>query len=140
MVHAENLNLCTGSPLSPSQDVEAEVRTIRPWTMAGRVAHTYRAGRAFLVGDAAHAFPPSGERRPPIAPAAAASVCPAWLRSQISMWMPHLNQSWAARRICCQALAHMLPPLACVRALLMCATQADPGCLLSNARPNLPCL
>lgn len=41
-------------------DLELEVRTVRPWTMAGRVAHTYQQGRAFLVGDAAHAFPPSG--------------------------------------------------------------------------------
>jgi putative polyketide hydroxylase len=37
-----------------------QVRTVRPWTMAGRVAAAYSAGRAFLVGDAAHAFPPSG--------------------------------------------------------------------------------
>ncbi|PSC72429.1 phenol 2-monooxygenase-like isoform X1 isoform B [Micractinium conductrix] len=41
-------------------DVDVEVKTIRPWTMAGRVAHSYRSGRVFLVGDAAHAFPPSG--------------------------------------------------------------------------------
>jgi 2-polyprenyl-6-methoxyphenol hydroxylase-like FAD-dependent oxidoreductase len=28
--------------------------------MAGRVAHTFHADRTFLVGDAAHTFPPSG--------------------------------------------------------------------------------
>lgn len=28
--------------------------------MAARVASAYGAGRVFLVGDAAHAFPPSG--------------------------------------------------------------------------------
>ena len=41
-------------------DLALQVRTIRAWTMAGRVAHAYSSGRAFLVGDAAHAFPPSG--------------------------------------------------------------------------------
>lgn len=37
-----------------------QVKTIRPWTMSGRVASSYQKGRVFLVGDAAHHFPPSG--------------------------------------------------------------------------------
>jgi 2-polyprenyl-6-methoxyphenol hydroxylase-like FAD-dependent oxidoreductase len=36
------------------------IRTIRPWTMTAQVAERYRAGRVFLVGDAAHRFPPTG--------------------------------------------------------------------------------
>ncbi|MEU8926913.1 FAD-dependent monooxygenase [Kitasatospora sp. NPDC048545] len=32
----------------------------RPWQMAAWVADTYRAGRVFLVGDAAHVCPPVG--------------------------------------------------------------------------------
>ena len=36
------------------------VRTIRPWHMTAQVAERYRDGRTFLVGDAAHRFPPTG--------------------------------------------------------------------------------
>jgi len=36
------------------------VRTISTWHMSVQVAERYRAGRAFLVGDAAHRFPPTG--------------------------------------------------------------------------------
>lgn len=36
------------------------IRTISPWTMTAQVAARYRAGRVFLVGDAAHRFPPTG--------------------------------------------------------------------------------
>jgi hypothetical protein len=36
------------------------VRTVRPWTMTAQVAERYREGRVFLVGDAAHRFPPTG--------------------------------------------------------------------------------
>jgi 2-polyprenyl-6-methoxyphenol hydroxylase-like FAD-dependent oxidoreductase len=36
------------------------IRTIRTWTMTAQVAARYRAGRIFLVGDAAHRFPPTG--------------------------------------------------------------------------------
>lgn len=36
------------------------IRTIAPWTMTAQVAERYRAGRVFLVGDAAHRFPPTG--------------------------------------------------------------------------------
>ena len=41
-------------------DVELSIRTISPWVMTCQVAEHYRAGRAFLVGDAAHRFPPTG--------------------------------------------------------------------------------
>lgn len=46
-----------GAPLA-----DLEVRTVRPWAMSALVAERYRsrAGRAFLAGDAAHQFPPSG--------------------------------------------------------------------------------
>jgi 2-polyprenyl-6-methoxyphenol hydroxylase-like FAD-dependent oxidoreductase len=36
------------------------MRTIRTWTMTAQVAERYREGRAILVGDAAHRFPPTG--------------------------------------------------------------------------------
>lgn len=36
------------------------VRTIRAWTMTAQVAERYRERRMFLVGDAAHRFPPTG--------------------------------------------------------------------------------
>jgi 2,4-dichlorophenol 6-monooxygenase len=41
-------------------DIEFELRTISPWTMTCQVAERYRDGRVFLVGDAAHRFPPTG--------------------------------------------------------------------------------
>jgi 2,4-dichlorophenol 6-monooxygenase len=43
-----------------TEAAEFEIRTIRPWHMTAQVAARYRAGRAFLVGDAAHRFPPTG--------------------------------------------------------------------------------
>src|ERR1051325_10185700 len=36
------------------------IRTIRTWTMTAQVAARYRDRRIFLVGDAAHRFPPTG--------------------------------------------------------------------------------
>ena len=36
------------------------IRTIRTWTMTAQVAERYRERRIFLVGDAAHRFPPTG--------------------------------------------------------------------------------
>jgi hypothetical protein len=36
------------------------VRSIETWRMTAQVAERFRSGRAFLVGDAAHRFPPTG--------------------------------------------------------------------------------
>jgi 2,4-dichlorophenol 6-monooxygenase len=33
---------------------------VSPWVMSSQVANEYRRGRVFLVGDAAHRFPPTG--------------------------------------------------------------------------------
>lgn len=41
-------------------DVALEIKHILPWMMTSEVAETYRVGRVFLVGDAAHRFPPTG--------------------------------------------------------------------------------
>ncbi|KAF0325298.1 2,4-dichlorophenol 6-monooxygenase [Colletotrichum asianum] len=42
------------------QDVPFEVESFRPWVLSRKVAKHYRQGRAFLIGDAAHSFPPTG--------------------------------------------------------------------------------
>jgi hypothetical protein len=36
------------------------IRAVRTWTMTAQVAERYREQRVFLVGDAAHRFPPTG--------------------------------------------------------------------------------
>ena len=36
------------------------IKNISPWTMTAQVAERYRQGRVFLLGDAAHRFPPAG--------------------------------------------------------------------------------
>jgi hypothetical protein len=41
-------------------DVAYEVLSWAPWSRRELVANTYRAGRGFLVGDAAHQFSPTG--------------------------------------------------------------------------------
>ncbi|MFD6059509.1 FAD-dependent monooxygenase [Rhodococcus wratislaviensis] len=43
-----------------ADEVDIVVRHVIPWVMTAQVADSYRAGRIFLVGDAAHRFPPSG--------------------------------------------------------------------------------
>ncbi|MGH7790467.1 MAG: FAD-dependent monooxygenase, partial [Candidatus Binatia bacterium] len=40
--------------------VDLTIRTISPWVMTCQVAERYRDERIFLVGDAAHRFPPTG--------------------------------------------------------------------------------
>lgn len=41
-------------------DVDVRVESALPWRAASLVADTYRVGSCFLVGDAAHQFPPTG--------------------------------------------------------------------------------
>ncbi len=41
-------------------DVPFEILTVGTWHMSAQIAQKYRAGRTFLVGDAAHRFPPTG--------------------------------------------------------------------------------
>ncbi|KAI5198036.1 hypothetical protein E4T39_07019 [Aureobasidium subglaciale] len=42
------------------KEIPVEVLSFRPWTFSRRVSKSYRAGNVFLVGDAAHCFPPTG--------------------------------------------------------------------------------
>jgi len=39
---------------------DLSVEHVRPWRMTSQIAERYRDGRVFLVGDAAHRFPPTG--------------------------------------------------------------------------------
>jgi hypothetical protein len=43
-------------------DAQVDIKILRTssWTMTSQIADRYRDGRVFLVGDAAHRFPPSG--------------------------------------------------------------------------------
>jgi 2-polyprenyl-6-methoxyphenol hydroxylase-like FAD-dependent oxidoreductase len=41
-------------------DVPFEVLGVSTWHMSAQIADRYRSGRSFLVGDAAHRFPPTG--------------------------------------------------------------------------------
>src|SRR6185312_6982893 len=40
--------------------VRVDIKSIQTWAMTAQVATAYRAGDAFLAGDAAHRFPPTG--------------------------------------------------------------------------------
>lgn len=40
--------------------VRVDIHSIKSWAMNAQVATNYRVGRAFLAGDAAHRFPPTG--------------------------------------------------------------------------------
>ncbi|KAI6780267.1 FAD binding domain-containing protein [Emericellopsis cladophorae] len=42
------------------KDIPLEILSYRPWLLSRKVAREYRHGRVFLVGDAAHSFPPTG--------------------------------------------------------------------------------
>ena len=46
--------------VGPDQASSIEVLSVKPWRMTALVAERMRSGRIFLVGDAAHAFPPTG--------------------------------------------------------------------------------
>ncbi|MGW9210191.1 FAD-dependent monooxygenase [Embleya sp. NPDC055664] len=41
-------------------DLAVTVRSVLPWKLEIAIAERFRAGRVFLVGDAAHRFPPTG--------------------------------------------------------------------------------
>ncbi len=41
-------------------DHEIEIKHVLPWALMSQVAQRYREGGVFLVGDAAHRFPPTG--------------------------------------------------------------------------------
>ncbi|MFT5042467.1 MAG: hypothetical protein ACI8TX_003454, partial [Hyphomicrobiaceae bacterium] len=43
-----------------TNDVPFEIQSISRWRMTAQVADQYQDGRIFLVGDAAHRFPPTG--------------------------------------------------------------------------------
>ncbi|TPX10374.1 uncharacterized protein E0L32_008779 [Thyridium curvatum] len=42
------------------QDIPLEILSYRPWILSRKVAQKYKSGNVFLVGDAAHSFPPTG--------------------------------------------------------------------------------
>ncbi|KAJ6196446.1 FAD binding domain-containing protein [Bipolaris maydis] len=42
------------------KDVSPTILSYRPWILSRKVAKSYRQGNAFLAGDAAHSFPPTG--------------------------------------------------------------------------------
>lgn len=41
-------------------DLEPRIKVARSWVMSSAIAARYRKGQVFLVGDAAHRFPPTG--------------------------------------------------------------------------------
>lgn len=42
------------------EDVDIRITSMSHWRMTAQIAKRFRRGRAFLVGDAAHRFPPTG--------------------------------------------------------------------------------
>ncbi|TNE89486.1 MAG: FAD-binding protein [Deltaproteobacteria bacterium] len=52
---AERLKIALGGPIS-----DLRIRSICEWRMSAQVAERFRDGNTFLVGDAAHRFPPTG--------------------------------------------------------------------------------
>jgi 2,4-dichlorophenol 6-monooxygenase len=39
---------------------DLSIKLVQPWTLEAKLAASYRRGRVFLAGDAAHSFPPTG--------------------------------------------------------------------------------
>lgn len=54
-VLAERIKIALGLP-----DVDVEIKSTSVWRMTVQTAEQWRDGRVFLVGDAAHRFPPTG--------------------------------------------------------------------------------
>ncbi|KAF5517794.1 2,4-dichlorophenol 6-monooxygenase [Colletotrichum aenigma] len=42
------------------KDIPFKILSYRPWVLSRKVAKEYRRGNTFLLGDAAHSFPPTG--------------------------------------------------------------------------------
>ena len=42
------------------RDLAVDIHSVQSWAMTAQVANRYRHGRTFLIGDAAHRFPPTG--------------------------------------------------------------------------------
>ena len=42
------------------RDLAVDIHSVQSWAMTAQVADRYRNGRTFLIGDAAHRFPPTG--------------------------------------------------------------------------------
>ena len=55
-------DVCVSMVRSVLIDTPADIKILKTssWTMTSQIADRYREGRVFLVGDAAHRFPPSG--------------------------------------------------------------------------------
>ena len=43
-----------------AQDVPLNLMAVTPWSVYAQVADQFQSGNAFLAGDAAHRFPPTG--------------------------------------------------------------------------------
>ena len=52
---AELVRAAVGAP-----QLDVDIRSIKPWTMAASMAERYRVGNVVLAGDCAHEFPPTG--------------------------------------------------------------------------------
>ncbi len=48
------------SAMGTDKDIDIEVQSVRPWRYIAGMARGFRRGRTILVGDAAHAFLPTG--------------------------------------------------------------------------------
>ena len=56
-----NQELCRQVIVSAlGKEVPFDILSYRPWLLSRKVAKSYRVGKVFLAGDAAHSFPPTG--------------------------------------------------------------------------------